>query len=312
MNKESKILVTGATGMVGSELVKSLKARGYGNLLTPSRSELDLRNFEQVDRYFSKHQPSYVFMIAAKVGGIAANMADPVGFLEENLEIELNLFKACHKHKTKKNLFLGSSCIYPKDSPQPMKEEYLMTGPLEPTNEGYAFSKIVGLRLAQYYFEQYKMSTICLMSSNIYGTNDTFELSRSHVMSALVRKFVDAKDQGLSEVTLWGTGIAKREFIHVEDVVQAILFFMLSDYNKPNIINVGTGYDISIRELAELIRSKVGYQGELKWDTTKLDGMLRKCMDVSKMTQLGFTPSISLDQGITRTIEEYNALKKTL
>ena len=310
MNKKSKILITGSSGMVGSALVRNLFGAGFANLLNPKRMELDLQNYSSVDAYFSKNKPEYVFIVAAKVGGIAANISDPVGFLQENLEMELNLFKACFKYKTKKNLFLGSSCIYPNNSPQPIKEEYLMTGPLEPTNEGYALSKIVGLSLAKYYYVQYKMNTICPMPCNIYGTNDHFELDKSHVLSALIRKFVNARDNNLEEVTLWGTGIARREFIHVEDAANALIYLMNSDYDQPDIVNIGYGSDISIQELAELIKSKVGFIGIISWDSTKPNGMLRKCMDVSKMRDLGYSPSITLEQGIERTIQEYMELKK--
>ena len=310
MNKASKILITGSSGMVGSALARNLFEAGFINLLNPKRMELDFQNYSSVDAYFSKNKPEYVFIVAAKVGGIAANISDPVGFLQENLELELNLFKACYKYKTKKNLFLGSSCIYPNNSPQPMKEEYLMTGPLEPTNEGYALSKIVGLSLAKYYHSQYNMNTICPMPCNIYGTNDHFELDKSHVLSALIRRFVNAKDDNLKEVTLWGTGIARREFIHVEDAAKALIYLMNSDYDQPDIVNIGYGSDISIHELAELIKSKVGFMGTISWDSTKPDGMLRKCMDVSKMRGLGYSPSITLEQGIERTIQEYMKLKK--
>ena len=310
MNKASKVLITGTSGMVGSALARNLFEAGFTNLLTPKRIEVDFLDYSSVDTYFSKNTPEYVFIVAAKVGGIAANISDPVGFLQENLELELNLFKACFKHGTKKNLFLGSSCIYPNNSPQPIKEEFLMTGPLEPTNEGYALSKIVGLRLAKYYHVQYNMNTICPMPCNIYGTNDHFELDKSHVLSALIRKFVNAKDDNLEEVILWGTGIARREFIHVEDAAKALIYLMNSDYDQPDIVNIGYGSDISIHELSELIKSKVGFTGTISWDSTKPDGMLRKCMDVSKMRGLGYSPSITLEQGIERTIQEYMKLKK--
>ena len=310
MNKASKILITGSSGMVGSALARNLFEAGFTNLLTPKRIEVDFLDYSSVDTYFSKNTPEYVFIVAAKVGGIAANISDPVGFLQENLELELNLFKACFKHGTKKNLFLGSSCIYPNNSPQPIKEEFLLTGPLEPTNEGYALSKIVGLRLAKYYHVQYNMNTICPMPCNIYGTNDHFELDKSHVLSALIRKFVNAKDDNLEEVILWGTGIARREFIHVEDAAKALIHLMNSDYNQPDIVNIGYGSDISIHELAELIKSKVGFIGKISWDSTKPDGMLRRCMDVSKMRALGYSPAITLEKGIERTIQEYMELNK--
>lgn len=293
--------------MVGSAISRYIS---NGILLNPTKNELDLDDRQQVDAYFAKHRPEYVFMIGAKVGGIIANKSDPVGFLSENARMQLNLFEACHKYGTKKNLFLGSSCIYPRDCPQPMKEEYLLTGALEPTNEGYAIAKIMGLKLAKYYYEQYRMLTVCPMPCNIYGTNDHFDLERSHVLSALVRRFVDASDEGKPSVTLWGSGIAQREFIHVDDVAQALLFLM-ENCNSPDIINLGTGTDISIRALAALIGQEVNYQGEICWDTTKPDGMLRKCLNISHLTAMGFQASISLQEGINRTIAEYRQLKKS-
>ena len=298
------VLVTGASGMVGSAVCRLLRRQFFERILAPTRRELNLCDRAQVDAYFAKHRPDYVFMIAAKVGGIAANRADPVGFLSENVRMEINLFEACHKYQTRKNLFMGSSCIYPRESPQPMKEEYLLTGPLEPTNEGYALAKIVGLKLAKYYHQQYGMLTVCPMPCNIYGTGDHFDLQRSHVLSALVRRFVDAQDQGASSVTLWGTGVARREFIHVEDMVEALLFLM-DNYDSPDIINVGTGTDISIHDLASLIAREVGYTGEIHWDSGRPDGMPRKCLDVSRLTAMGFQPRIGLEEGIRRTIAEY-------
>ena len=305
-----KLLLTGSTGMVGSAIIRNTRNYPNINLLIPSRNELDLCDRQQVDAYFEKRRPEYVFMIGAKVGGIIANKSDPVGFLSENARMQLNLFEACHKYGTKKNLFLGSSCIYPRDCPQPMKEEYLLTGALEPTNEGYALAKIMGLKLAKYYYEQYGMLTVCPMPCNIYGTNDHFDLERSHVLSALVKRFVDATDEGKPSVTLWGSGIARREFIHVDDVAQALLFLMES-CDSPDIINLGTGTDVSIRDLATLIAKEVKYQGEIFWDTTKPDGMLRKCLEISRLTAMGFRASISLQEGISRTIAEYRQLKKS-
>ncbi|PSF36745.1 GDP-fucose synthetase [Aphanothece hegewaldii CCALA 016] len=309
MNTNSIILITGSTGMVGSALTKILDQKSFDNLLLPSRKELDLTDQNQVNEYFDKHRPEYVLMIAAQVGGIAANKSDPVGFLSSNARIQLNLFEACHKYGTHKNLFLGSSCIYPRECPQPMKEEYLLTGLLEPTNEGYALAKIMGLKLAQYYYQQYGMLTVCPMPCNIYGTNDHFDLEKSHVLSALVRRFVDAKDECLPSVTLWGTGIAKREFIHVDDVAQAIIFLM-ETFDSPDLVNLGTGTDISIYDLAYLISQEVGYRGEIHWDATKPDGMLRKCLDTSRLNELGFYPKITLEEGIKKTILEYQQLKK--
>jgi len=309
IDRESVVLVTGALGMVGSAIVRLLQRRSFQRVLAPSRRELDLCDREQVHAYFAKHRPDYVLMIAAKVGGIAANIADPVGFLSENVRMQINLFEACCKYRTRKNLFLGSSCIYPRECPQPMKEEYILTGPLEPTNEGYALAKIVGLKLAKYYHEQYGMLTICPIPCNIYGTNDHFDLQRSHVLAALVQRFVDAQDKGASSVTLWGTGKARREFIHVDDVAEALLYLM-DNYHSPDVINVGTGVDISIRDLATLIANEVGFTGEIDWDTSKPDGMPRKCLDISKLTALGFQPRIRLREGIRQTIAEYRELKK--
>lgn len=308
-DESSRVLLTGSSGMVGLAVCRLLQKYPKLNLLTPSRSEMDLCNQKQVDKYFEQYRPEYVLMIGAKVGGIIANKADPVGFLIENTRMQLNLFAASHQYGTRKNLFLGSSCIYPRDCPQPMKEEYLLTGPLESTNEAYALAKIMGLKLAKYYYEQYGMLTVCPMPCNIYGTNDHFDLERSHVLSALVRRFVDATDANNPSVTLWGSGIAKREFIHVDDVASALLFLM-ETCDSPNIINLGTGTDISIRELALLIAREVSYQGEIYWDVTKPDGMPRKCLDVSRISMMGFKPRISLEEGITRAIAEYRQLKK--
>lgn len=309
MEKKAVVLVTGSTGMVGLALIEKLRELSFERILTPPRRELDLCNEEQVDSYFERHRPEYVFMLAAKVGGIAANRADPVGFLQENAKIQIHLFAACHKYGTKKNLFLGSSCIYPRECPQPMKEEYLLTGPLEPTNEGYALYKIMGLKLAEYYYRQHGMNTVCPMPCNIYGTNDHFDVHRSHVLSALVRRFDDARDDGAKHVTLWGTGVARREFIHVQDVADALIFFM-DRRDRPEIINVGTGEDLSIRGLANLIARKVGYPGEILWDPTKPDGMPRKCLDVSKQTDMGFRPKIGLEEGVEKTIVEYRQRKR--
>jgi len=309
MEKDSKILVTGATGMVGSALLRALRARNYRNVLSPSRRELDLTDGNAVDDYFEKHRPRYVFMVAAKVGGIAANIADPVGFLVDNLQIQINLFKACWKHRTVKNLFLGSSCIYPRECPQPMREDFLLTGPLEPTNEGYALAKIAGLKMASYYRRQHGMATICAVPCNIYGTNDHFDLQRAHVLTALVKRFVDAADEGRRFVTLWGTGQPRREFIHVDDVADALLHLM-ERYDEPDIINVGTGEDLSIGELADMVSTMAGFRGEIRWDASRPDGMPRKCLDVSKLYRLGFRPKICLRDGIRRTIEEYRAIRR--
>lgn len=308
IDRDAVVLVTGSSGMVGSAVLRLLQRRSFKQILIPSRRELDLCDWHQVDAYFARYRPDYVFMIAAKVGGIAANRADPVGFLSENVRMEINLFEACYKYHTRKNLFLGSSCVYPRECPQPMKEEYLLTGLLEPTNEGYALAKIMGLKLAKYYHQQYGMLTVCPMPCNIYGTNDHFDLQRSHVLSALVRRFVDAQGQDASTVTLWGTGAARREFIHVDDAAEALLFLM-DNYDSSDLLNVGTGSDISIHDLASLIAKEVGYGGDIRWDSSKPDGMPRKCLDISKLTTMGFQPRISLEEGIRRTIAEYRQLK---
>lgn len=307
---ECKVLLTGASGMVGSAVYRLLKSRLNDHLLTPSRKELDLTNQVQVDQYFDIHRPETVLMIAAKVGGIAANKYDPVGFLSENTRSQLNLFEACHKYGVRKSLFLGSSCIYPRECPQPMKEEHLLTGPLEPTNEGYALAKILGLKLAKYYYQQYDMLTVCPMPCNIYGTNDHFDLQNSHVLSALVKRFVDSQDNALPEIVLWGTGGARREFIHVDDVVEAILFIM-QHVETPEPINVGSGVDISIFDLAYLVAELVGYSGSIKWDSSMPDGMPRKCLDVSRLNAMGCKPRISLREGVARTIQEYRERKRT-
>ncbi|MFA4932335.1 MAG: GDP-L-fucose synthase [Caldisericia bacterium] len=307
---EGTILLTGASGMVGSAIYRLLEYRAGIQLLSPGHSELDLTNQTQVNQYFGIHRPEIVLMIAAKVGGIAANESDPVGFLRENTLIQLNLFEACQKYGVRKSLFLGSSCIYPRESPQPMKEEYLLTGPLEPTNEGYALAKILGLKLAQYYYRQYGMQAICPMPCNIYGTNDHFDLQNSHVLSALVRRFVDSQDNGSSEVVLWGTGAARREFIHVDDVAEALLF-MMQHVETPEPINLGTGTDVSILDLAQLVAELVGYTGDIKWDSSMPDGMLQKCLDVSRLDAMGYRPRIGLREGVARTIDEYRERKRT-
>ena len=309
INKNSKILLTGYKGMVGSMLLHLLNQKGYSNIIPIGKEDLNLLDASAVDSFFNRERPEYVFMIAAIVGGIQANMNDPVGFMVNNLKIEINLFEACFKYKTKKNLFMGSSCIYPKECSQPMKEEYLMTGPLEPTNEGYALSKIAGLRMAQYYDKQYKMMTACPMPCNIYGSNEHYDLEKSHVLSALIRRFTDAKEAGKNEVTLWGTGIARREFIHVEDAAGALIYLM-ETHESSDIVNIGWGTDISIKELAELIKVETGFQGNIQWDPSKPDGMMRKCMDVSRMKAIGFSPKIDLSQGIQRSIGEFTELRK--
>jgi GDP-L-fucose synthase len=308
MDRDAPILVTGASGMVGGALVRRLRADGYTRVLAPRRAELDLADRAAVLGWFAQHKPRHVFMLAARVGGIAANIADPVGFLDENLRIELNLYAAAQRHGAGKCLYLGSSCVYPRECPQPMREEHLLTGPLEPTNEGYALAKIAGLRMAVYLQRQHGLQTVCPLPCNIYGTGDHFDLQRSHVLSALVRRFVDAQDARAPSVTLWGTGAARREFIHVDDVVAGMLFFM-EHVETAEHVNLGPGTDVSIRELAQLVARQAGYTGAIQWDSSKPDGMPRKLMDVTRLKALGFAPAIGLEAGVERTLAEYRTLK---
>jgi GDP-L-fucose synthase len=304
-----KIFVTGHKGMVGSAIVRALQAKGFKHIITATKQELDLRIQAKVELFFKDQKPNYVFLSAAKVGGIKANNEAPGDFLHDNLMIQNNVIRQCLETKVKKLVFLGSSCIYPRECPQPMKEEYIMTGPLEPINEGYAIAKIAGLRLTQFYHRQYGLQCINPMPCNLYGTNDSFDLNKAHVLSALVKKFVDAADEKEDEVVLWGSGIARREFMHVDDCAQALLF-LIEKWDMPEIINVGWGTDVTIKELAEMVAGKAEYRGKLKWDTSMPDGMLRKCLDVSKLFSLGYRPTITLEMGIDLTIRQYRALKK--
>jgi GDP-L-fucose synthase len=292
--------------MVGSAMVRTLTAAGYEHLITAPRDVLDLRDRRSVAEFFQREGPEVVVLAAAKVGGIHANRTQPAEFLYDNLTVQTNCIEESRLAGVKLFVFLGSTCIYPRHSPQPMKEEYLLTGPLEPTNEAYAIAKIAGLRMAYYYEQQYGMRAICPMPTNLYGTNDNFHPEHSHVLSALVRKFCDAADSGATSVTVWGTGSARREFLHVDDAARGILLLM-EQWHSPEIINLGVGEDISIRELVQLIAAKAGYTGEIQWDTSMPDGMPRKLLDVSKMTALGFKPQISLEEGVERTIIEYRA-----
>ncbi|QDS96327.1 GDP-L-fucose synthase [Roseimaritima multifibrata] len=309
MELSDRILVTGATGMVGGQFAQSLRGAGFTDVLTPGRDELDLCDSRSVDAWFEAHRPQFAFLLAAQVGGIAANVADPVGFLENNLRIAVHQLSACHRFGVEKLLLLGSTCIYPRACEQPMQEEALLSGPLEPTNEGYALSKIAALRLAQAYREQYGMQCVLPMPCNIYGTGDHFDLKNSHVLSALVRRFCDAVDQGVEVITLWGTGSARREFIHVDDVVAGMLYLFEST-DDGQIVNLGTGVDLSIAELATRIAAATGYQGRIEWDVTKPDGMPRKCTDTTRLKSLGFEAQVDLDTGIQRTVKEYRELVK--
>jgi len=304
MNKTDKIFIAGSNGMVGSATVRALKKSGYKNLVLRDIHNLNLLDTVAVQEFYKQEQPNIVVLAAARVGGIKANMEHPAEFLYQNLVIQNNVIHQAYLNNVKKFCFLGSSCIFPKNCPQPMKEEYLLTGPLEPTNEGYALAKISGLRMIEYYRQQYGFPGFSIMPCNLYGTNDSFDLEKAHVLSSLVRKFCDAVSRGDKTVTVWGTGIARREFMHVDDAAAAIVYFMKS-YDSPKFINVGWGRDISIKELAEMIVEATGFKGKIVWDKTKPDGMLRKCMDVSRMKHQGFEPQITLQQGISQIIKEY-------
>lgn len=309
--KSKKIYIAGHNGMVGSATMRLLQKEGYTNLVYKSSKELNLTNQAAVHAFFEAEKPEIVILAAAKVGGIQANIENPATFLVDNLNIQNNICEASLKNGVEKLVFLGSSCIYPKESPQPMKEEYLLTGKLEPTNEGYALAKIAGLKLLSGMHKQYGFKSISLMPCNLYGPNDSFDLKHSHVLSALVKRFTDAADNNDADITLWGTGIARREFLHVDDVARAIVY-MMENYNDPNFINIGCGYDVSIKELAEMIAAKTGFKGQIKWDSTKPDGMLRKCMDVSRQKEIGFEPQITLEQGVDQMISIYKTLKTNI
>jgi len=308
MDLNDKIYIAGHRGLVGSAIVRQLESRGFANLLMRTHKELNLLDEVAVRDFFNKERPNIVILAAARVGGIQANVDYPAEFLYENLCIQNNVIHQSHLHKVKKLCFLGSSCIYPKECSQPIKEDYLLSGKLEPTNEGYALAKISGIKMVEFYKKQYDLNGISIMPCNLYGTNDSFNPLYSHVLSSLVKRFVDAVDQSLSDVTVWGSGIARREFMHVDDAAEAILF-LIENYNELEFINVGVGKDISIKELAQLVAEKTGYQGNISWDLSKPDGMLKKCLDVSKLTELGYSPKISLPKGIEKTIQEYKKTK---
>ena len=300
MDTQSKIYVAGSRGLVGSALVRTLQNQGYRNLLLPSSQELDLRNQAAVDAFFAKEKPDYVFLAAAKVGGIQANNTYRAEFLYDNLMIEANIIHSAYQYGAQKLLFLGSSCIYPKLCPQPMKEEYLLTGFLEPTNEPYAIAKIAGLKLCENYCRQYGVSFISAMPTNLYGINDNFNLANSHVLPALMRKFHEAKLNGDPTVTVWGTGTPLREFLYVDDLADALVFLM-NTYNDIEFVNVGTGQEVSIKELALTIKAVVGYEGDLVFDATKPDGTPRKLLDVSRLTAAGWQAKTDLKTGIEQT-----------
>lgn len=311
IDKNSKVFIAGHKGMVGSAAVRVFSENGFDQIITKTRQELDLMDYNAVGAFFKSNKIDYVILAAAKVGGIQANIAKPVEFLLENLTIQNNIIHHAYENGVKKLVFMGSSCIFPKDSPQPMREEYLLDGKLEPTNEGYALAKISGIKLLEAYYKQYGFKSISLMPCNLYGTNDSFHPEHAHVLSSLVRKFVDAVDNGSEIVEIWGTGIAKREFMHVDDAANSILYF-LENYDLPNFINVGWGDDLSIKDLAEIIADESGFKGSISWDTSKPNGMMRKCMDVTKMKEIGFEPKISLREGIRKTILEYKNIKNKI
>ena len=307
MNKNTKIYISGHRGMVGSAIRRKLEAEGYSNLVFSTSSQLDLREQEAVKSFFESEKPEYVFLAAAKVGGIMANSRYKADFLYDNLMIQTNVIHESYKSGVKKLLFLGSSCIYPKHCLQPMKEEYLLTGPLEDTNDAYAIAKIAGIKMCQAYREQYGCNFISVMPTNLYGPNDNYDLENSHVLPALIRKFHEAKVENKPSVTIWGTGSPLREFLHADDLADACLFLM-NNYDEADHINVGVSKEISIKNLALLIKDKVGFEGKLEFDTSKPDGTPRKMMDSSKIYSLGWKPSITLDEGLTRTISDYKTV----
>jgi len=300
MNAGDAIFVAGHRGMVGSALVRLLRARGFTNLLLRTRAELDLCDQAAVRAFYAKEKPAYVFVAAARVGGIWANATRPVEFLSENLRIQLNLIDGAHEAGVTKLLFLGSSCIYPKLAPQPIREDMLLTGSLEPTNEPYALAKICGVRLCQAYAQQHGARFISAMPTNLYGPEDNFDLELAHVLPSLLHKFHLAKTRGDATVTLWGTGSPYREFLHVDDLAEACLFLM-EKYESPELINVGCGEDLRIRDVAELIRKIVGFPGSIAWDSSKPDGTPRKLLDVSRLAKLGWRPRIGLEDGLRST-----------
>jgi len=304
MNKDSSVFVAGARGLVGSAICRELTARGFTRILAPSRSTLDLRNRAAVDRFFTGERPDYVFMAAAKVGGIVANDSYPADFIRDNLEIQTNVIDAAYRSGTRKLCFLGSSCIYPRLAPQPLQESSLLTGPLEPTNQWYAVAKIAGIKMCQAYALQHGFNAISVMPTNLYGPGDNFDLQTSHVLPALLRKFHAAKESGAKDVTVWGSGTPRREFLYVDDLADALCFLM-ERYDSPEIINVGWGEDVTIAELAALIADVVGFRGAVVLDRSKPDGTPRKLLDVGKLSALGWRPRTRLADGVRATYDWY-------
>ena len=304
MVKDIKIYVVGHRGMVGSAIVRNLKNKGYSDIVGKTHKELDLTNQDDVEKFFRNQRPKIVILAAAKVGGIGANMKFPSEFLMENLQIQCNVIKSAFDNKVEKLVFLGSSCIYPKDALQPLKEEYLMSGYLEPTNEGYALAKITGLKLCEFYNKQYGVNFISVMPCNLYGVQDNFDLKTAHVIPSLVRKIHEAKVNNISSVEIWGSGNQYRELMYVDDMADATVFLM-ENYNKSNFINIGTGKDKTIREIVEIIKDIVEYTGELRFDTSKPDGMFRKVLDVSRLNDLNWKYKTEFEDGIKLTYDWY-------
>lgn len=304
LENDFRIYITGHTGMVGTRLLNYLKKNGYTNIITSSSDQLDLRNQKKVDQFFNKENPQVVIHLAAKVGGIASNIEYPAEYIYDNLMMQTNVIHSAYKYNCEKLVFLGSSCIYPRETPQPMKEEYLMTGKLEPTNKSYAVAKIAGIQMCQAYHSQYNSNFISLIPCNLYGPGDHYGDINSHVMAALIDRFHKAKIENKERVIVWGSGKPRREFLFVDDLVSAI-FFLMKNYDDPSIINVGTGYDISIKNLANKISDIVGYNGKIEFDETKPDGMMKKLLDISKIESLGWKAETDLDEGIKKSYENY-------
>ncbi|MGN6617833.1 MAG: GDP-L-fucose synthase family protein [Ilyomonas sp.] len=311
MKPFDKIYIAGHTGMVGSALLKALKSKGYRNIITVLSSELDLRDQQATEHFFEKEKPDYVFIAAAKVGGILANYTFRADFIYDNLMIAANIIHAAYKFDVKKLLFLGSSCIYPKAAPQPIKEEYLLSGPLEVTNEPYAIAKIAGIKLCEAYNDQYNCNYISVMPTNLYGFGDNYHYTNSHVLPALIQRFHEAKLNKSPEVVVWGTGTPKREFLFADDLADACIFLM-NTYNGTEIVNIGTGVDVSIAELADLIKNIIGYEGVVLFDTSKPDGTYRKLLDVSRLHALGWQHTVSLNEGIKLVYKDFLERKKAL
>jgi len=304
MTKTSKIYIAGHTGLAGSSICRLLKKNGYNKLITRTRKQLDLLNQNQVFQFFQKEKPEYVFLAAAKVGGILANNKYPASFIYENLQVQNNVIHSAYLNKVKKLLFLGSSCIYPRDCAQPIKEKYLLSGPLESTNEAYAIAKIAGIKMCQSYNRQYNTNFISLMPTNLYGPNDNFDLDNSHVLAALIRKIYEAKINCSKKLILWGTGKSRREFLYVDDLAQACILLM-NNYNGSDIVNIGTGKDISICEIAQKIKDIIGYEGKIEFDKINPDGTPQKLLDVSLAHDLGWHHKIELEEGLSRAIKIY-------